>query len=67
MKLAYKGKINRLRARKKPDDCKPAQMMTSVVNEAKKLLAPIPEQNVTIISCGTEIRAFKESVKSIDN
>jgi hypothetical protein len=51
--LAYKGKINKLKARKNPDDYKPNSMKTSVVKEAKKLLAPIPEQNVTIISCGT--------------
>jgi len=51
--LAYNGKISKLKARKKPEDSKPNSMKTSVVNEAKKLLAPIPEQNVTIISCGT--------------
>ena len=50
MKFAYKGRISKLRARKKPDDSRPNSIKTSVVNEAKKLLAPIPEQKVTIIS-----------------
>jgi hypothetical protein len=53
MKHANRGKINKLNTRKHPEDLSPNSMKTNVVNDVKNVLAPIPEQNVTINSYGT--------------